>query len=118
VGNIRVLFTLIPISLSPYSKLYCLHYFTFSKLSDDRDAKIEKMYKEKQERIAKQIPLKEARKNKLDISRTGGHYFLIIDSYEIGLPLSALKEIIGLALMMMPPEHAEQVFKEWYDVVC
>jgi hypothetical protein len=55
---------------------------------------------------------------KLSISRTGGHYFLIIDSYEIGLPLSALKEIIGLALMMMPPEHAEQVFKEWYDVVC
>ncbi|MBO8183115.1 MAG: hypothetical protein H0Z28_10045 [Archaeoglobus sp.] len=56
--------------------------------------------------------------NRLSISRTGGHYFLIIDSYEIGLPLSALKEIIGLALMMMPPEHAEQVFKEWYDVVC
>ena len=52
--------------------------------------------------------------NKLSISRTGGHYFLVIDSYEIGLPLSALKEIIGLALAMMPPEHAEQVFKEWY----
>jgi len=56
--------------------------------------------------------------NRLSISRTGGHYFLIIDSYEIGLPLSALKEIIGLALTMMPPEHAEQVFREWYDVVC
>lgn len=56
--------------------------------------------------------------NRLSISRVGSHYFLIIDSYEIGLPLSALKEIVGLALMMMPPEHAEQVFREWYDVVC
>jgi len=53
--------------------------------------------------------------NRLSVSRTGGHYFLIIDSYEIGLPLSALKEIIGLALSIMPEGHAEQVIREWYE---
>ena len=53
--------------------------------------------------------------NRLSVSRTGGHYFLIIDSYEIGLPLSALKEITSLALFIMPEEHAKQIIREWYD---
>lgn len=55
------------------------------------------------------------RENRLSVSRVGGHYFLIIDSYEIGLPLSALREIVGLSLSLMPEEHAEQVVREWYE---
>ena len=53
---------------------------------------------------------------KLNILRRGGHYFLIIDRFEIGLPLSALKEIVGLALTIMPQEEARKVVEEWLDI--
>ncbi len=49
--------------------------------------------------------------NRLSISRTGGHYYLIIDRFEVGLPLSALKEIVGLALTIMPEEEAKKWWK-------
>jgi len=53
---------------------------------------------------------------KLSIRRTGGHYYLIIDKFEVGLPLSAMKEIVGLALAIMPQEEAKKVVEEWLDV--
>jgi len=53
--------------------------------------------------------------NKLNIFRTGGHYYLVIDKFEVGLPLSALKEIVGLALVMMPQEEAKKVVEEWLE---
>ncbi len=51
--------------------------------------------------------------NKLNIYRTGGHYYLVIDKFEVGLPLSALKEIVGLALALMPEDEAKKVVEEW-----
>ncbi len=51
--------------------------------------------------------------NKLNIFRTGGHYYLVIDKFEVGLPLSALKEIVGLALALMPQDEAKKVVEEW-----
>ncbi len=53
--------------------------------------------------------------NRLSIKRTGEHYYLIIDRFEVGLPLSALKEIVGLALAMMPQEDAKKVVEEWVN---
>lgn len=53
--------------------------------------------------------------NKLNIYRTGGHYFLVIDTYEIGLPLKALKEIVSLALALMSEKHAIDIIREWEE---
>ncbi len=53
--------------------------------------------------------------NKLNIFRTGGHYYLVIDKFEVGLPLSALKEIVGLALAMMPQEEVKKLVEEWVN---
>jgi len=55
------------------------------------------------------------KEDKLSIYRTGGHYFLVIGTHETGLPLSALKTIVGLALAFMPAEDAREVVKEWYE---
>ena len=51
----------------------------------------------------------------LSIRRTDGHYYQIIGKFEVGLPLSALKEIVELALAMMPQEDAKKVVEEWCE---
>ncbi len=56
------------------------------------------------------------KENRLSMSAVGSMYFLKIDNYEIGLPLPALKEIVGLALAMMPYEDVKEVLREWMEV--
>ncbi|MBC7110453.1 MAG: hypothetical protein H5T46_05575 [Archaeoglobi archaeon] len=53
--------------------------------------------------------------NKLRVFSQRDRYFLIIDRFEIGLSLSALKEIVGLSLAMMPPEEVKKIMAEWVE---
>jgi len=55
------------------------------------------------------------KENRLRVFRTGDRYFLIIDKFEIGLPLSALKILVGLSLAMIPPEEARRIVAEWVE---